>query len=286
MAKKDDEIVSSDGTVYVPEKKKKNLVLWFLLFVAGVFLAVGLSSLSLIVYLVRDLIMTFLEGLMGWDPIISSIFLGALGLFSATLIYVVALRGSEVAKRIESTLKLDITNEPTEFYATELIPTEELMFEFKKRGCDVYEQDSGGFGIDCKTMPVNQRMKSMTDPDHFTLDNMQKLAIISVISVLWGVFVGMLIMEVIADEHVWIGIVILLVITVVLLLGTKIVSLWQTIIIWCATNIAFSLFSSEDPTVIWSLWGALAIYIILVAIAYLLHRDRCRIADKWYCDLL
>lgn len=271
--------------MHVPKKNKSYVISSLLILAAGFLLTVGISSLYTLISYIQGYISTFLTSWTGWDSILSSAFLGALFVFCATLLYLVARRGNSVAQQIEQSLKLNLTNEPTEFYATELIPTEELMFEFKKRGCKIEESDKG-FVVDCKDHEIDERIHRVINPDNFTLTNVQRFAVIATLVTVWGVYIGALLMETIQGNFVWIIALAFLIFSAFILMTARIIRLWHTIFICTALNIFLSLLVLSDLTVIWSLWGALAIYIVLVAIAYLLKRNNCENSDKWYCDVM
>lgn len=275
-----------DTTVYVPEKKRMHFVMVILLILAGIILGIGLSSLAVLFATVQETIRAFLESLTGWDPIISSLFVGVMALFLSTLIFIIARRGNEIVQRVESILQMKITNEPTEFYALEIIPEEELFNEFKKRGCDVSELEGGGLEMQCPSIPVSQRLKGVIESDKYTLANIEKLSVITVIVVIWAIFLGVSVMDFFPEESPWIFAVVLLAFSVFILLGTKMIKLWHTIIFWMALNVYFTLFSDMDIVILWNLWGALAVYVVLVCISYLLYRSSCSKEDKWYCDIM
>jgi len=276
---------SDNGTVYVPQKKKTTFLMVFLLIVAGIFLTVGIASLTTIVSLIETFVMDFLMALTGWDTILASLFVMVIAFFLATIIYLIARRGSEIIREVEHRLKLNVTNEPTEYYELGIVENEELVYEFKKRDCKVNHKDSG-FTIDCSNIPMTRRIKGAMSDDPYTLNNMQKLGVLATVIVLWGVFVGAVIMDAIDNSFVWMVAICLFVFSSILLVGVQIIKLWHTIILWVTVNIFFTLFSNEDPVVVWSLWGAFAIYVVLVAIAYLLKDPACEIENKWYCPLL
>lgn len=281
------ERVYEEGTVFVPEKKKMNFLMGMLLILAGIFLLIGLSSIATLLYMIRTFIMDFLSMLTGWDPIISSIFIGVFALFIATLLYIIARRGSDIIQKVEAILKSNVTNEPTEYYALDIIETEEILHELKKnRGCDVLEKESGGITIECSSMALTRRIKAVTDQDVYTLSNMQKWAIITVVTLIWGIYLGIVMFEIIEQDYLWIGAVIVLSISAFFLLGGKIIKLWHIIILWVGVNIYLSLFSKTDPIIMWSIWGALAIFIVLVAIFYLLYESACNLEKKWYCEIM
>jgi len=278
--------IEKDGTIYVAEKKRTNLVSAILLILAGMFLLIGIASLGTILGIIQSTIMLFLSSLTGWNPILANLFIGILFLFGATLIYVVVRRTSEVSQKIEAALRLNITNEPTEYYALDMIPSEEILSEFKHRGCTLIKGEGKGITIECSDMPHSRRIIGVVDPTQFTLSRLQKVSVISVVLVIWAVFVGTLIYDIIFDDFVWIVGIVLMVISVIILLGSRVIKLWHTIIIWTAVNIVFSLFFAVEPSVLWSLWGAEAVYAILVAISYLLYPAQCKVDDKWFCDVL
>jgi len=278
--------ITKDGTIYVAEKKKTHLLMAILLMAAGMFLVVGIASLGTIVGLIQAFVMTWLSGLTGWDPLISSLFIGVMGLFLATLLYVLARRGSEVAQKIEAALKLNVTNEPTEYYALDMIPHEELLHEFRKRGCVVSKMEGKGVSVTCDDIPHSRRILGVVDPPDVSLTRMQQIAVIAVVLVMWSIYIGALLYDILIGDLIWITAVGILITSAIVLLGSRIIRLWHTVILWTGVNIVFSLFFATDPTVVWSLWGAEAIYIVLIAVLYLLYRGWCEMGDKWYCDVM
>jgi hypothetical protein len=275
-----------EGTVYVPESKPVKFIFGILLIVAGVILLVGISSLSTIFSLIQSSITSLLSSLIGWDPMISTILVGVIALFFATLIYVLAKRGSSVIQRIERTLKLNVTNEPTEYYALDIVPEEEILHELRKRGCSVETGGEGseGVSVSCPEMPVSKRLEEAASPGSFTLAKIQKVAVAAVMAVIWAVYIGSAIYGAVEGDGLWIAAMALLALTSLVLMGTKVAKLWHTVVMWLAVNIAFTFFLSTSETVVWSLWGVLSIYTVLVAVFYLLHGRKC--VDSWYCEVV
>lgn len=279
-------MTDSEETIYVPHKKKANFLMVFLLMLAGIFLTIGIASLTTIVSLIRALIMEFMMALTGWDTVLASLFVMVVAFFLATVLYLIARRGLEIVRKIEDTLRLNVTNEPTEYYELGIIETEELVNEFKKRNCTITAKENKGFVIDCEEAPLTKRVLGVINEDFYTLNNAQKIGVVAVIIVLWSVFIGAIIMDAIDDSFVWIVAISIFAFSSLLLVGVRIIKLWHTVILWTILNTFFTLFSGEDPVVIWSLWGALAIFVVLVAIAYLLKQPACQLEDRWYCELL
>ncbi len=279
----------NEGTLYIPERKRSNLFYWLMIIASGIFLAIGITSLTMLLYMIRDYILAIITLLTGWDTILSSIFVGLVMLFLSVLVYVLAVRGSEIAKRIDTILKLNVTNEPTEYYATDLIPEEELINEFKKRGCEIKISDNKkGITIKCPDMLITPRIKGVIEPQPITLSKIQKVAVFGVILVLWSSFVGALMFSPILYDYFWIAVSVLIGISVLLMIGSGIIKLWHSVIIVTIIVTIFTLFSPYDAISIWSMWGFVFIWIILVAIAYLLHGNKCKSKEKnkWYCDLI
>ena len=279
-------VVEKNGTIYVAEKKNLNLIMGLLLILAGMFLLIGIASLSTIMALIQSYIMIFLGSLTGWEPIMANLFVGAIALFIATLLYVVVRRESDVAQKIEHALRMNISNEPTEYYALDTIPTEELLNEFKHRGCTIVKREGNGLDILCKEIPHSRRIIGVIDPSPFTLSRMQQYSVIIVIFVLWSVYLGTLLYQILVGDMIWIVAMALLLLSGLFLMCSNIIQLWHTIILWTTVNIVFSFFFAADPVVVWSFWGAEAIYVIIVAIAYLIYQGQCEGDDKWYCSAL
>jgi hypothetical protein len=273
------------GTLYVPENKTLKFFFGIVLILAGVTLLIGISAISTIFALIQSSITNFLSSLIGWDPLISTILVGVLCLFFATLIYVIGRRGSDIVQRVERILRMNVTNEPTEYYALGIVPEEELLYEFKKRGCKVSSGGAGrGVSIDCPRMPVTKRVASVTDPSKVTLSLVQKVTVVVVMAVIWGIYGGSALHGAITDDMLWITAMALLGLTSIVLMGSRVVKFWHTILLWLAVNIVFTFFVTAEEMVVWSLWGVLGIYTVLVCIAYLLHGRGCK--EKWYCEVI
>jgi hypothetical protein len=133
-------------------------------------------------------------------------------------------------------------------------------------------------------MPVSKRLEEAASPGSFTLAKIQKVAVAAVMAVIWAVYIGSAIYGAVEGDGLWIAAMALLALTSLVLMGTKVAKLWHTVVMWLAVNIAFTFFLSTSETVVWSLWGVLSIYTVLVAVFYLLHGRKC--VDSWYCEVV
>lgn len=276
--------------VNVPKKNHIPGVYIIMMLFGTTFVGLGISSLASLSGLLVSKAMTFFTSATGWDLTVAGLVWGILCFFIATVIFVGAARGKEVADRMRMLLDAGVDNQNTEFYDLSVVDTKFMLKEFKRRGCQIYaDPDGKGVHVHCDdyAYTADQRLLmsgqiDVTTPSRRFIEffGLQVFPIIYTVFVYYG-FAGY-------SSWVWWFWLFLVVGPMFIMLDNHVIPLWFTIIywaiylalayLWFVPNLAFSMW--------WTFVAIAIIWTMVCAIIYYLKRNLCTQQYHWYCDRL
>jgi len=266
-----------DPKVGVPEEQHTPFIYYLMLILGTTCLTLGITALASVSGYISSAITSFFNLITGWNPILTGIIIGCIGLLLATIFFVNGARAKEVVQRIRSVgTMMQGDNRPKVFYDMDAIPIKYKIQALEKIGCKVYQdRDLHGVTIHCATIDENSVFTNVNYDLKLSRKIIQFVVLCAIPLILtasayegWWLYSDW-------EAILWF---VVMAMCVVFMIELFTFPLWATIPLgWAYLLIAYvSLIGSISIAMWWNFTGIWFAYSCVVATLYYLKPDFCR----------
>jgi MFS family permease len=264
-------------------RKKKSLIIIITLSLATFFATTGIAMFSSIGGIMVGFLTSFVTGITGWDTITITLFLMAIFLFIAVVLYAKYKAGTSLSKELDQKLfgqyykydDIDLSS----------ISIHQLAGELKNKGCIVMPADGGkNIAVLCPEKFVMDKIEKSQKKENIT----KKVVAIIVSSIIVGIslliyFLGLV--TPFLGSFDWIVILVGIALALFILLNAVVIKMFVVPIVVVVVLATLFLLNLIDFMYLWLVIGICASIIILVGALYYL-KGNFKETGSWIYDFL